>query len=121
MDDLLYNLGTIIQQQYNLSDNQIHSLSVDDDGTARRYGRLGDFANRFDQSAQRSYFEQGYTTHSMLPKAFEVMSQEPNITVLIKKKQFSSLSPHNRQEYMDREDKEFLRASTELFQNKCNQ
>lgn len=116
------NLGSILDQQFNLSDNKLRSLdTTNDDGSTQRFGALGDFAGKFDQSAERRYLENGFTKHSRLPKQLEIMSQEPEITVLVKKREFSSLRVQTNTELMDKHDKLFLKASAILFNNKCNQ
>ena len=117
MSNFLYNLGTIVDQQFNLSDNKQNSLAEGKD----RYGKLGDFANRFDRSAERSYYEDGFVKHSMTPKALQIMSQEPDVTIVIKKKEFSSLKVNYKTQYLDKDEKLFLKASSILFRNKCNQ
>lgn len=121
MSEFLYNLGTIIDQQFNLSDNKQNTLDLIEDGKVTRYGKLGTFASKFDQSAQRKYYEEGFTKHSMSPKVFQVLSQEPDVTVVIKKKEFSSLKENNKPQYQDKEDKLFIRAASILFRNKCSQ
>jgi hypothetical protein len=45
--------------------------------------------------------------------------QEPDITVLVKKKIFSSLAENFRYDLMNEEEKLFIRASKRLFYNKC--
>ncbi len=111
-----------LNEQTLSSENTIRSLdTVDPDDPDRvvNFGALGDFAKRVDQSAQRSYIESGYI-RNVKPNFYEILFQEPNITIAIKKRIFSSLIDNYRFDLMDAGDKLFFRASKKLFQNKCN-
>ncbi len=123
--DALYNLGTMIEAQSNSGENKLRTLDkISPDGQTQRFEKLGDFANKFDSSAQRSYTEEGYFKHNHnkgQPKSLEVLLQEPDATVLVKKRAFSSLSENFRPELMDEQER-FLHKTTKiLFQNKCSQ
>lgn len=111
-----------INEQTLSSENTIRSLDTIDPNDPDRvinFGALGDFAKRVDQSAQRSYIESGYI-RNVKPNFYEILFQEPNITIAIKKRMFSSLIDNYRIDLMDSGDKLFFRASKKLFQNKCN-
>lgn len=86
-------------------------------GTAT-FGQLGDFATKIDRSANRSYVETGFI-RNLIPRQAEILMQEPDLTVLIKKQMFSSLVENYKPELMDADEKLFYRASKKLFQNKC--
>jgi hypothetical protein len=117
-DDFLSSLN----EQTVSSENTIRSLDTVDPNDPDRvinFGALGDFAKRIDQSAQRSYVESGYI-RNVKPNFYETLFQEPNVTIAIKKRIFSSLTDNYRIDLMDTGDKLFFRASKKLFQNKCN-
>src|ERR1700690_1899964 len=90
-------LGALADQlnnQYSLGENTTTSLDAVVNGQNQKYGSLGDFAKNIDQSAQRSYLEEGYLrlgSSGAEPKQFELLMQEPNATVLVKKAAFSSI------------------------------
>jgi len=121
----LDKLADQLSSQFSLGENDTHSLdSPVIDGEVKKYGALGDFANKFDQSAQRKYLEEGYLRTDPFnaePKEFEVLMQEPNATVLVKKRMFSSIGENFRPDYMDKEEKLYYKAMKILFQNKCRQ
>lgn len=54
-------------------------------------------------------------------KQRHIISQEPNMTVYIKKRAFSGLKDENDSRFMDDGEKLFMRASKILFEKKCNQ
>jgi hypothetical protein len=117
-------LGDAISSQFNLGENTTNTLDAVVDGQQVKYGSLGDFASQFDQSAQRSYVEEGYLRRDPFntdPKQFEVLWQEPNATVLLKKRQYSSIAENFRPDFMDADEKLYFKAMNVLFQNKCNQ
>jgi len=81
-------------------------------------GLLGEFANKIDHSAQRSYVESGYISN-IRPRSFEALLQEPDMTIIIKKRMFSSLVDNYRIDMMEQAERNFIKASKRLFQNKC--
>lgn len=83
------------------------------------YGLLGDYASKVDKSAQRSYVESGYISN-VRPRFFEVLLQEPDLTVVIKKRMFTSLIDNYQHDFMDSAERNFVRASKRLLQNKCH-
>jgi len=106
----LEDLANQISDQFSLGENTQRTLD------------LGDF--KFDQSAERKYVEEGYLRqdpYNIVPKQFEILTQEPNATVLVKKRMFSSVAENFRPDFMDADEKLYYRAIRILFQNKCNQ
>lgn len=119
-------LGDQISSQFNLGENTNHTLdNIDlETGKTVKYGSLGDFAQHFDQSAERRYVEEGYLRkdpYNTDPKQFEVLMQEPSATVLVKKKMFSSIGDNYRPDFMDADEKMYYKTMKVLFQNKCAQ
>lgn len=126
MADFLGVLADTISSQYHLGENTNHTLdSIDlDSGKTIKYGALGDFANQFDKSAERKYVEEGFLRkdpYNTDPKQFEILMQEPNATVLVKKKMFSSVGENFRTDFMDADETLYYRSMKILFQNKCAQ
>ena len=116
----LGDLADQLSSQFNLGENDTKSLNLD----GVRYGALGDFASKFDQSAERRYLEEGYLRKDAFnsdSKQFEILMQEPSATVLVKKRMLSSLADNYRTDYMDSQDKLYYKAMMVLFQNKCEQ
>lgn len=123
-NDFLSNLGGVLDQQFLTGDNKNRSLDIVQDGQTNRYGKLGNFAQAFDQSADRSYTEEGsFRTdfYNPKPKQFDILMQDPDVTVLVKKRAFASLAENFRTDLMDDQEKMFFRATKVLFQNKCRQ
>ncbi len=124
MSDFLSDLAGSIESEFGLGENETHTLDIAEDGHNRRYGKLGDFANKFDQSQQRQYVEKGYVRldpYNASPNQLEIMMQEPDITVLVKKRAFASLAENFRLDHMDKDERLFYKATRILFQNKCKQ
>jgi hypothetical protein len=71
-----------------------------------------------DPSARRSYIEDGMI-RNIRPRLTEVLLQEPNVTLLCKKRQFSSLADNYNYNLMDADEKLFVKATKILFDNKC--
>lgn len=120
VSDFLGALSDQMSSQFSLGENKNNTL----DAGGVKYGALGDFAQKFDQSAQRSYVEEGYLRtdpYNAVPKQFEILTQQPNATILVKKRMFSSLAESFRPDFMDADEKMYYRAIKILFQNKCNQ
>lgn len=122
----LGDLGNQISSQFSLGENTNHTLDNVDlvTGKTVKYGALGDFAKHFDQSSERRYVEEGYLRkdpYNTDSKQFEVLLQEPNATVLLKKKMFSSVGDNFRPDFMDADEKLYYKAMRILFQNKCAQ
>ena len=116
----LGDLAGQLSSKFNLGENITKSLNSD----GVRYGALGDFASKFDQSAERRYLEEGYLRRDAFnsdSKQFEILMQEPSATVLVKKRMLSSLADSYRTDYMDSQDKLYYKSMMALFQNKCEQ
>lgn len=124
MADIFGTLGGVLEQQFSLGDNKLRSLDIKQNGHTEAYGLLGEFAQKFDHSAERSYTEEGWSKTDLFnphPKQLEIWMQQPEATVLVKKRAFSSLVENYRSDMLDKDEKVFLKASKILFQNKCNQ
>jgi len=120
----LGDLADQISSQFNLGENTTSSLDAVIDGQNVKYGSLGDFASQFDQSSERRYVEEGYLRrdpYNTDPKQFEVLWQEPDATVLVKKRMFSSVAENYRPDFMDADERLYYKAIRVLMQNKCNQ
>jgi hypothetical protein len=117
-------LADQISSQYSIGENTNNTLDAVIDGQNVKYGSLGDFSNQFDHSAERSYVEEGYLRqdpYNTTPKQFEILTQEPNATVLVKKRMFSTIAENFNPTFMDADEKLYYRTIKILFQNKCNQ
>lgn len=125
VSDFLSGLGGILSQQFNLGENKNKSLDFVQDGQINRYGKLaGDFANSFDQTADRSYTEEGSFKNDLYnpqPKILNILNQTPTATVFVKKRAFSSLAENFRPDLMDDKERLFYKSMKVLFQNKCKQ
>ena len=104
----LAQLADQLSSQFSLGENDTHGLDSVIDGSNVRYGSLGDFAKDIDISAERRYVEEGYLRrdpYNTEPKQFEVLFQEPNATILLKKRMFSSVGDNFRPDYMSNDEK----------------
>lgn len=90
----------------------------DDPNRVLNFGQLGEFARQIDDSAQRSYVENGFI-RNLRPRNLEFLMQQPDLTIVVRKRTFSSLVDSYRQDLMDQSDKLLVRATKELFQKKC--
>lgn len=113
----LTSLGEVINEQFSFGENTISSLDTNN-GRTENYGLLGKFAGKIDQTAERSYVEDGFV-RNVKPRLMEVFFQQPDITVIIKKKFFSSLVDNNRIDLLEDKERLLLKASKKLIQNKC--
>lgn len=115
------SLLSALNDQAGVGENKSFSLDTPDPRDPDRtvdYGALGKFANKFDHSAERNYLSSG-VKHDLTPNQREIVSQAPEMTVVVKKRMFSTLAENFRPELMDDQEKLFYRASKRLFQNKC--
>jgi hypothetical protein len=122
--DFLSGLASQLESQYGVGENTNRTLDIVQDGHTVQYGKLGDFAKSFDQSAERRYLEEGFIRldpFNVNPAQFETLLQEPDLTILIKKRAFASLSENYRPDFMNQEERLYLKATKVLFQNKCRQ
>lgn len=107
--------------QFTPGENTPKSLDLTDPSNPNNilnFGTLADFASKIDKTAQRSYIETG-SIRNVKARNLEVLLQEPDTTIIIKKRMFSSLVDNYRFDLMSSADKLFIRASKKLFQNKC--
>lgn len=115
-------LATAIGNTFGIGD-QASALSVQQYGYNVQQNPLGELANVIaDPSAERRYVEEGFVRLDPVnvdAQQFEVMLQEPSMTVLVKKRAFSTLSENYRLDFMSAEEKLYIKATTMLFQNKC--
>lgn len=77
MSDFLDSLGDMLSDQFSLGENSNRTLD------------LGDFSKQIDRSEERRYSEAGYLRRDPFnteSKKVEVLLQEPNATILIKKR-----------------------------------
>jgi hypothetical protein len=110
-----------VNEQAGTAENTPRSLdgpNPDDPNKTVPYGSLGKFADKIDTSAQRSYVESGYI-RNVKPRFFEPLLQEPDMTIVIKKKMFSSLINNYQFDLLDSAERNFIKSSKRLFQNKC--
>jgi hypothetical protein len=117
-------LGDALSSQFGLVSNDTSSLDAVIDGQQTKYGSLGQISQQFDQSARRSYMEEGYLRtdpYQIDPRQFEVLWQQPSATVLVKKRMFSSVAQNYRPDFMDVDETLFYKAMCILYQNKCAQ
>lgn len=74
------------------------------------------------QTAQRTYIGSGFMDeYRSKPNVRNVVSQNPELIVVVKKKMFSSLQENYPIVQMDMDEKHFIRASKKLFANKCKE
>jgi hypothetical protein len=110
-----------INEQVGSGENVSRSLDSVDPNDPNRvvaFGSLGNFASKIDNTAQRSYLESGYI-RNIRPRYFEIMMQQPDVTILVKKRMFSTLIENYDVEKMDSGDRGFYKSAKRLFQNKC--
>lgn len=120
LDKLGASLLSSVNQVSGVSENTPRGL---DTGTpfgtgVASFGALGAFSNKIDRSAHRQYLESGMVRNSR-PQNLEILMQEPDVTVLVKKRQFSSLLDNYRFDLMNEEERLYVRATKRLFYNKC--
>lgn len=122
-DEFVGYFSDQINEQFSLGESK-SSLTEIKDGKNDYYAGLGDFSKKIDQSEQRDYVEEGFLNNNFFntsPKRKDVVWQNPNATILIKKRMFSSLKENYKEEYLDKDEYLFVKASKQLFKNKANQ
>lgn len=112
----LSNLGGIINDQIGIGENTSHSLSTDGI-TRNEYGKLGNYANKIDQTAERYYLEDGFI-RDIRPRKRSILFQQPSFYVVIKKRMFSSLQDNVRLDLLEEKERILVAATKRLFQNK---
>lgn len=113
----LSGLGNIINEQFGTGENTTHSIN-NGDGIDSNFGMLGKYAKNMDKSAERYYYEDGFV-RNIRPRNREIITQQPDITVVIKKRMFSSLVSNSRLNLLEKKERLLIQASKRLFQNKC--
>ena len=120
LNDLSDALSTSIKDQFGLAENTPGDLDSNLGPFTVPFGKLGDFASQIDSTAQRRYIESG-SIRDIKPRALQIISQAPEVTVLIKKRLFSSLQENYKLDLLDEDELLFFRASKELFSRKCRE
>lgn len=125
-NNFLSNLGDTLNQTFDTGNSKNASIDIASRGYTNTISPndLGSFSSQFDQTANRSYTEEGAQRvdyYNYTPKQLEIMMQDPNITVLVKKRMFASLAENFRPDMMDSHEQLFYKTTKVLFQNKCNQ
>lgn len=82
------------------------------------YSQLGPFEQVIDKSEERRYLEDG-SLRNIRPRNLEILMQEPDAVLIIKKRQFSSLAENYRYDLMNNQEKNYIKAVKRLFYNKC--
>jgi len=118
MADFLSGLGKVVNDQFGYGENTRTSLDTEGSDRIGNFGLLGDFAKNFDRSAERTYIEDGLI-NNIRPRMREVIFMQPDITVLVKKRMFSSLIDNDRLDLLEEKERLLIRASKKLIQNKC--
>lgn len=116
--NFLSGLAGTINEQFSFGENSVTSLDADGFDRTNNFGALGDFSEQFDQSAERTYIEDGFISN-VRPRVREVVWQQPEMSILIKKRMFSSLAENFKLDLMEDKEKLFYRASKRLFLNKA--
>ncbi len=111
----LSSLGNIINTQFGIGENTSHSLDTASGGA---YSRLGDYANKIDQTAERNYIEDGFI-RDIRPRKRSILFQQPDFYVVIKKRMFSTLVDNSKLEVLEDKERILISATKRLFQNKC--
>jgi hypothetical protein len=110
----LSSLGGIINDQFGIGENTSHSL--DSDGVP--YNRLGDFADKIDKNAERTYIEDGFI-RDIRPRIRSLLYQQPDFYVVVKKRMFSTLVDNSKLDMLEENERIIVAATKRLFQNKC--
>jgi len=120
LGDLGSGLLSSINEQFGIAENDTRSLdsTIGGGNVTIPYGKLGELASKIDKTANRQYIETG-SIRNIRPRVSEILMQEPDITILIKKRMFSSLAENYRFDLMNNEEKTFIRAAKRIFHNKC--
>jgi hypothetical protein len=114
----------IVDGAKNFANNVAGGLNEAFLGSENTNRALSDAANTLaksiEKAAQRTYIMDGFANNEKTkPNNRNVISQSPELIILIKKKMFSTLSDNFRAEFMDKDEKLFIRAAKKLFENKC--
>jgi hypothetical protein len=122
--NFLSGLSSQLESQYGVGESSSNALGIVQDGHTFVQPLLGNYAQFVKQPAERRYVESGFLRldpFNVTPTPFEVLLQEPDLTVLVKKRAFSSLAENYRPDFMNQEERLYLKITKVLFQNKCRQ
>ena len=113
----LEDLGIILSNQFGTSNNAPSTL---DHFAAHdsRFFTVARALENIDRSAERSYIEDGFI-RNIAPRFRQVTWQQPNMTIVVKKRMFSSLADTYASHLMNQDERLFIRASKRIFNNKC--
>lgn len=103
--NFLDSLGTALNQNFGIGENSPPTLDLD---------RLPNI----DRSEHRQYVDSGMI-RNLRPSSLDILWQQPEMTFLVKKRQFSSLADNYRVHLMNDEERLYLKATKRLFYNKC--
>lgn len=107
---LASNIASVTDQAFLGTENTNRSLSE----AARK------LADTIEVGAQRTYILDGFANKDKTkPNVRNLISETPEMIVLVKKKMFSSLAENFDPDKMDDDELHFLKASKKLFENKC--
>jgi hypothetical protein len=110
LKNLTNNIAGGMKKAFLGSENTKRTLT---DAAQRLYDTL-------DKTAHRTYVNSGFAnSQKTKPNNRNIITQTPEMIILIKKRMFSSLDENYRFEFMDKEEKHFIRAAKKLFENKC--
>jgi len=113
----LEDLGLVLSNQFGTSNDAptSHDQLAAQGG---RYFTLTRALQNTDLTADRSYIEDGFI-RNIAPRARQVTWQQPNMTIVVKKRMFSSLADTYASHLMNQDERFFIRASKRIFNNKC--
>ena len=87
-------------------------------GNPYDYTKLGPFQQAIDKSEERRYVQDG-SRNNIRPRNLEILMQNPEAVLVIKKRHFSSLAENYRYDLMNDQEKNYIKALKRLFYNKC--
>jgi hypothetical protein len=111
----LSSFGSNIVQNLN---RQLGIENSSGDLTGYETNILSKLIEKTNSFEQRKYTENGFL-RAKKPRNFEIWMQEPDYTVLVKKRHFTSLTENYRPDLMSKDERLYIRAIKKLFQNKC--
>ena len=114
----LSDLGSVVNEQFSFGENSTNSLDTMDGDRFVNFGLLGDYANQIDKTAERTYTVDGFI-RNVRPRLREVWFQQPDVTLVIKKRMFSSLVDNVRLDLLEEKERLLIASTKRLIQNKC--
>jgi len=110
--NLATGIGSGVSNSFLQSENTNRSLSE----AARK------LADTIELTAERNYILDGFANkENTKVNTRNIITQTPEMIMLIKKKMFSSISENFSADRMDDDELHFLKASKKLFENKCGE